>query len=106
MLTLKPEMHLSDARKHSFKQFKVARHLWNLNATGGLVRLQKEDCAGSFLAKAVNYPENLTSKIGITCWDKHYFSYKLENNLQVSTEADSVHSPLGPRWSHLHEGCQ
>lgn len=93
MLTLKPEVHLSGAQKHSFKQFKLARHL---NATDRLVRLQKEDCAGFFLAKAVNYPENLTSKIGITCWDKCYFSYKLKNNLQVSTEANSVHSPLGP----------
>ena len=97
MLAVKPEMYLSDAQKHSFKQFKVARHLWKLNAPGEPVRLQKEDCAGSFLAKAVDYPENPTSKIGITCWDKCYFSYKLKNTLPGSTEANSVHSPLGPQ---------
>ena len=33
MLTLKPEVHLSGAQKHSFKQFKLARHL-NATETG------------------------------------------------------------------------
>ena len=86
MLTAKPEMHFPHTQKHSFKQCKVAKHSYNLSATGRLARLQKEDQTGSFLAEAIASPENPTGTVGLTWQDKRYCSHKPKDNLQVRVD--------------------
>lgn len=47
----------------------------------------------SFLAKAVDCPENPTGKVGIACRDKCCYSHKLKNSLHLSVYSGELSLP-------------